>query len=128
MMRCANARRRASSSTVRNPAKIILIFCICSWGRTTTFPSGGKHDLFAAQEIKKAVAASYDSYAKPKEEALVAVYNQVNKSLGKLDTIAKLGTYLKAIQTADARFTGRAIKGWKILISSWSKTMIRNVK
>ena len=56
------------------------------------------------------MAASYDSYAKPKEEALVAVYNQVNKSLGKLDTIAKLGTYLKAIQTADARFTGRAIK------------------
>ena len=29
---------------------------------------------------------------------------------GELDTIAKLGTYLKAIQEADARFTGRAIK------------------
>ena len=27
-----------------------------------------------------------------------------------LDTIAKLGTYLTAIQAADARFTGRAIK------------------
>jgi len=70
----------------------------------------GKHDLFAAQEIKKAVAASYDSYAKPKEEALTIIYDKVSKSLGKLDTIAKLGTYLKAIQTADARFTGRAIK------------------
>lgn len=70
----------------------------------------GKHELFAAQEIKKAVAASYDSYARPKEEVLEVIYDQVNKSLGKLDTIAKIGTYLKAIQTADARFTGRAIK------------------
>ena len=30
--------------------------------------------------------------------------------VGKLDTLAKLGTYLKAIQEADDRFTGRAIK------------------
>jgi len=70
----------------------------------------GKHDLFAAQEIKKAVAASYESYARPKEEALEVVFNSVNKSVGKLDTIAKLGTYLKGIQEADSRFTGRAIK------------------
>ena len=70
----------------------------------------GKHDLFAAQEIKKAVAASYDSYARPKEEALEKVFDSVTKSIGKLDTIAKLGTYLKGIQEADARFTGRAIK------------------
>ena len=34
----------------------------------------------------------------------------MNKSVGKLDTIAKLGTYLKGIQEADPRFTGRAIK------------------
>ena len=32
------------------------------------------------------------------------------KSHGKLDNILKLGTYLKAIQEADSRFTGRAIK------------------
>jgi energy-coupling factor transporter ATP-binding protein EcfA2 len=70
----------------------------------------GKHDLFAAQEIKKAVAASYDSYARPKEEGLAVVFDAVNKSVGKLDTIAKLGTYLKGIQEADSRFTGRAIK------------------
>ena len=30
--------------------------------------------------------------------------------IGQMDTIAKLGTYLKAIQQADERFTGRAIK------------------
>jgi energy-coupling factor transporter ATP-binding protein EcfA2 len=70
----------------------------------------GDHELFAAQQIKKAVAASYDSYARPKEEGLEIVFDAVNKSVGKLDTIAKLGTYLKGIQEADPRFTGRAIK------------------
>jgi energy-coupling factor transporter ATP-binding protein EcfA2 len=70
----------------------------------------GKHDLFAAQEIKKAVAASYDSYSKPKEDGLIKVYETVSKNIGKFDTIAKLGTYLKGIQEADERFTGRAIK------------------
>src|SRR5690606_16307182 len=30
--------------------------------------------------------------------------------VGRLDTLAKLGTYLKRIHEADARFTGRAIK------------------
>ncbi|WP_298915695.1 ATP-binding protein [uncultured Algimonas sp.] len=70
----------------------------------------GDHDLFEAQEIKKAVAASYESYARPKEEALEAVFDRVTKSHGKLDTIAELGTYLKAIQAADPRFTGRAVK------------------
>lgn len=70
----------------------------------------GKHDLFAAQQIKKAVAASYDSYARPKEDGLLEVYDKVSKDIGKLDTIAKLGTYLKGIQEADSRFTGRAIK------------------
>ncbi|WP_371397603.1 ATP-binding protein [Fretibacter rubidus] len=70
----------------------------------------GDHTLFAAQEIQKAVSASYESYAKPKEEGLLKVYEAVSKSEGKLNTIAKLGTYLKGIQEADTRFTGRAIK------------------
>ena len=70
----------------------------------------GKHKLFAAQQIKKAVAASYDSYSRPKEDGLVEVFDKVSKDIGKLDTITKLGTYLKGIQEADARFTGRAIK------------------
>ena len=38
------------------------------------------------------------------------VFERVDKDLGTLDTIAKLGTYLKGIQEADERFTGRAIK------------------
>ena len=70
----------------------------------------GEHEVYAAQEIKKAVAASFESHSKPHEEGLLRVYEAVDRKIGKLDTIAKLGTYLKGIQEADARFTGRAIK------------------
>ena len=70
----------------------------------------GDHELFEAQAIQKAVKASYESYARPKEDGLQAVFDAVKTSTGKLDTIAKLGTYLKAIQEADPRFTGRAVK------------------
>ncbi len=70
----------------------------------------GDHEVFAAQEIKKAVAASFESHSKPHEEGLLRVYEKVDKEIGQLDTIAKLGTYLKGIQQADDRFTGRAIK------------------
>jgi energy-coupling factor transporter ATP-binding protein EcfA2 len=70
----------------------------------------GDHDLFAAQEIKKAVAASFEGHGKPHEDGLIKVWDQVAKDLGPLDTIAKIGTYLKAIQAADERFTGRAVK------------------
>ena len=70
----------------------------------------GEHEVYAAQEIKKAVAASFESHSKPHEEGLLRVYEEVDRKIGKLDTIAKLGTYLKGIQEADERFTGRAIK------------------
>lgn len=70
----------------------------------------GQHDLFAAQEIKKAVAASFEGHAKPHEAGLLTVWDKVAAEIGPLDTIAKLGGYLKAIQQADERFTGRAIK------------------
>ncbi|SDW09098.1 AAA family ATPase [Litoreibacter albidus] len=70
----------------------------------------GDFEPFAAQEIKKAVAASFEGHAKPHEDGLLRVYERVSKDIGALDTIAKLGTYLKGIQEADHRFTGRAIK------------------
>ena len=70
----------------------------------------GEHQVFAAQEIKKAVADSFASHARPHEAGLERVYERMSKDIGKLDTIAKLGTYLKGIQEADDRFTGRAIK------------------
>lgn len=70
----------------------------------------GDHQLFAAQEIRRAVAASFEGHGKPQEEGLLKVWDRVQAEIGTLDTIAKLGAYLKAIQQADARFTGRAIK------------------
>ncbi len=70
----------------------------------------GAHEVFSAQEIKSAVAASFEGHARPKEVGLLNVYDRVSAEIGALDTIAKMGTYLKAIQEADERFTGRAIK------------------
>jgi len=78
-------------------------------GKNHDIPMGA-HELFSAQEIKKAVAASFDSHARPHEPGLLEVFDRVHSDVGALDTIAKLGTYLKAIQKADERFTGRAIK------------------
>ncbi|WP_417524593.1 ATP-binding protein [Marinovum sp.] len=70
----------------------------------------GDHTVFSAQEIKRAVAASFESHARPHEEGLLQVFDRVQAQIGDLDTIAKMGTYLKAIQQADDRFTGRAVK------------------
>ncbi|MDF1726114.1 MAG: ATP-binding protein [Sulfitobacter sp.] len=70
----------------------------------------GEHTVFEAQEIKRAVAASFESHSKPHEEGLRRVFDAVRERVGELDTINKLGTYLKGIQEADERFTGRAIK------------------
>ncbi|EKE17922.1 MAG: hypothetical protein ACD_10C00209G0001, partial [uncultured bacterium] len=78
-------------------------------GKNHSIPLG-QHDLFAAQEIKRAVTASFEGYAKPHEAGLLHVWENVQTDVGSLDTLAKLGTYLKAIQQADERFTGRAIK------------------
>lgn len=78
-------------------------------GKNHSIPLGA-HQAFAAQEIKKAVAASFESYNRPQEPGLLNVFDRVHADVGALDTIAKMGTYLKAIQQADPRFTGRAIK------------------
>ncbi len=78
-------------------------------GKNHSIPVGD-HQLFEAQALKKAVAASYDRHSRPQEDGLIRVFEKVRADIGDLDTIAKLGTYLKAIQEADERFTGRAIK------------------
>ncbi|MEM8577564.1 MAG: ATP-binding protein [Pseudomonadota bacterium] len=70
----------------------------------------GDHNLMEAQEIERAVAASYAGHDRPAEAGLEQVFDAVTARIGALDTLAKMGTYLKAIQEADARFTGRAIK------------------
>lgn len=78
-------------------------------GHNHTIPLGD-HELFAAQEIRRAVAQSFERHGRPQEEGLVAVWEAVERRTGRLDTIAKLGAYLKAIQETDERFTGRAVK------------------
>ena len=78
-------------------------------GRNHDIPLGD-HKLFEAQAIKRAVAASFASHGVPHEAGLLQVFEAVQAQTGALDTINKLGTYLKAIQEADPRFTGRAIK------------------
>ena len=78
-------------------------------GRKHDIPLGD-HDLFAAQELRRAVADSFASHDRPKEDGLVAVWDRTAARIGPLDTIAKIGTYLKSIHEADKRFTGRAIK------------------
>ncbi len=70
----------------------------------------GQHDLFAAQALKQAVATSYAAHDFPQEGALAEVYERIRGVHGAFDTVAKLGLYLKAIQEADPRFTGRAVK------------------
>ena len=70
----------------------------------------GDHDLFAAQAIQRAVAASFESHSRPHEAGLMNVFDRVHDQIGELNTIARLGIYLKAIQQADERFTGRAVK------------------
>lgn len=78
-------------------------------GRNHAIPLGD-HDLFAAQEITRAVAESYASHDTPQEAGLRRVWEDVTARYGRPETLAALGTYLKAIQEADPRFTGRAIK------------------
>ena len=70
----------------------------------------GDHKLFETQQIKKAVARSFEAHSKPQEDGLIKIYEQTTKQVGKLDTLAKIGTYLDNIQNVDERFTGRAIK------------------
>lgn len=70
----------------------------------------GDHDLFAAQELTKALAESFARYNRPQEAKLAEVFDDVRGRIGDLDSIAKIGTYLKGIHAADERFTGRAIK------------------
>jgi hypothetical protein len=88
-------------------------------GKNHDIPTGA-HDVFSAQEIKTAVAASFERHARPHEARLIKVFDQVSEAIGGFDTIAKLGTYLKGIQEADDRFTGRAIKNITDAVKVWA--------
>jgi hypothetical protein len=70
----------------------------------------GDIDLFVTQEIKKAVKAGYEKHALPQEEKLRQVFDDTVRNEGDLNSLASIGRYLKNIQEAEPRFTGRAIK------------------
>ncbi|UVK51019.1 ATP-binding protein [Mesorhizobium sp. AR02] len=70
----------------------------------------GKHELYAAQEIQRAVEEAYEEHEKPQEDGLMRVYERYMKENGAPKTMADIGTYLHLIKDAEPRFTGRAIK------------------
>lgn len=78
-------------------------------GRNHQIPVGD-HQLFAAQAIQRAVAQSYEGHSRPAEAGLLAVWERLAREGVRMDTLAGLGTYLKAIQEVEPRFTGRAVK------------------
>lgn len=70
----------------------------------------GEHQLYAAQEIQRAVTEAYEEHEKPQEDGLIKVFERFMKDNGEPKTLADVGTYLHMIKEAEPRFTGRAIK------------------
>ncbi len=70
----------------------------------------GEHQLYAAQEIQRAVQNAYEEHSKPQEEGLKRVYDRFMDERGEPKTLADIGDYLHRIKEAEPRFTGRAIK------------------
>lgn len=78
-------------------------------GRNHKIPLG-EHELYAAQEIQRAVETAYENHSKPQEEGLQRVYDRFMDERGEPKTLADIGDYLHRIKQAEPRFTGRAIK------------------
>lgn len=70
----------------------------------------GEHELYAAQQIQRAVDEAYEDHARPQEAGLLRVHERFLKEHGEPKTLADVGTYLHMIKEAEPRFTGRAIK------------------
>ncbi|GAA2878315.1 energy-coupling factor transporter ATP-binding protein EcfA2 [Aminobacter niigataensis] len=70
----------------------------------------GEHELYAAQQIQRAVTEAYEEHARPQEDGLEKVYDRFMKDNGAPKSLADVGTYLHMIKEAEPRFTGRAIK------------------
>jgi energy-coupling factor transporter ATP-binding protein EcfA2 len=78
-------------------------------GRNHKIPLGD-HELFAAQEIQRAVDTTYESHTRPHEENLLAIHERFMKERGQPKSLADIGAYLHMIKEVEPRFTGRAIK------------------
>ncbi len=92
----------------QTPEDYIDIFALLA-GKNHDIPLGD-HDLYAAQEIKKAVSAAYQEHDTPQEAGLRKVFDKYIDGAGSPDTLEEIGRYLHAIKEAEPRFTGRAIK------------------
>ena len=107
-------RQRAGARWLVNgpqtPEDYIDIFALLA-GSNHEVPVGD-HDLYATQEIERAVSTAYERHNQPQEERLAKVHDKfVNgEGNGKPDTLEEIGRYLHAIKQAEPRFTGRAIK------------------
>lgn len=86
----------------------IDIFALLA-GKNHNIPLGD-HDLYATQEIKRAVETAYEAHSKPQEEGLQRVYERFLNDVGEPRTLADIGAYLHMIKQAEPRFTGRAIR------------------
>ena len=102
----AGARWLVDGPQTRND--YIDIFVLLA-GKNHKIPLG-EHDLYAAQEIQRAVADAYEGHDKPQEDGLMKVYDRFMKENGEPKTLADVGDYLHRIKEAEPRFTGRAIK------------------
>lgn len=89
-------------------ADYIDIFVLLA-GKNHKIPLG-EHQLYAAQEIQRAVSEAYEEHARPQEEGLEQVYERFLREHGQPETLADVGAYLHMIKEAEPRFTGRAIK------------------
>ena len=78
-------------------------------GPHVNIPAGG-HDPTPAHVLGDAVADGYAGHSRPAEAMLAAIFDQVEREFGPLQTLADLGHYLHAIARAEPRFTGRAVK------------------
>jgi hypothetical protein len=105
-------RQRASARWLvdgpQTEADYIDIFVLLA-GKNHKIPLG-EHKLFEAQAIQKAVAEAYEEHDKPKEDALLSVWEKFLKENGEPKSLADVGEYLHQIKEREKRFTGRAIK------------------
>ena len=92
----------------QTPDDYIDIFALLA-GKNHKVPLGD-HELFAAQEIARAVSTAYEKNNEPQEPRLAKVHDKFIQNHGKPETLRDIGLYLHAIKVAEPRFTGRAIK------------------
>jgi len=78
-------------------------------GKNHNIPTGD-FELYASQEIKKAVKEGYEKHNLPEEKKLLEIYNETVLEVGQLNDFTKIGKYLKNIQAIFPKLAGRDMK------------------